>query len=99
VQQHDGPSRELGFPSFEIVLNVLIKMPAIDVQNVNRPILKRGDGLVKSGPHQLRKIAVVTVVMVVNVLKNLVTIKAAVLVTFQVSTPKLRVFIPSRLIA
>ena len=62
VEQHHRAVRQFRQPRFEIVLDRVVGMQAVDVQQIDRAVGEIGQRLVESHAHQLRKAAVRRVV-------------------------------------
>src|SRR5262245_16675555 len=52
MKQNDGTGAQLGKPAGEIVRNRVVRVIAIDVEQVDRAVIEIGGGLVEGHPHQ-----------------------------------------------
>src|SRR5260370_40462878 len=77
VKQDHAPIAHPGQPGFEVVLDRFIRMEAVNVKQVNRPVGEMVHGLVEGTREQARKAAVERVVMAAQVRKDLGTVEAA----------------------
>ena len=81
VQQHDSPARELRLPSLEVVPHRLVRVEAVDVEQVDRSVLEVADRFVEGRPDQARERGVMPVVVCREPLEDLLAVEACVLVT------------------
>src|SRR5579875_2018125 len=80
VQQDDSAASHLRQPSAEIMTNSFIGMQAIDVQEIDGVICELRESLVEAAAKQVRELAIVAVVILADLVKNLLTIVAGVVV-------------------
>ena len=80
VQQHDGRGAELRQPRFEIVPDRVIRMQAVDVEQVDGSVAELQQGLVERRTDDPREGAEVTVVKVGPFLEDVIAIEPGLMV-------------------
>jgi len=82
MKKHDGTITELGLPVFEIMSDSFIGMQAIDMQDVNRPILKMRNGRIESHPKQGGNIGVLNAYIGLKGIVDVLAVSTCMGVTF-----------------
>ena len=81
VQQNHGARRKLGPPGLIVMLNYFKRVVSVDVQQIDRAIIKLRNGAVELRADQFRKRAVVLLVESAHILKDFVAIGSGVRIT------------------
>ena len=70
VKEDNGAIGELGTPGFEIMLDRIVGVEAIDVEEVDGGIFETGDGIVEGGRDERGKSCVERIVVVAQLVEN-----------------------------
>jgi len=81
VKQHNGVVRQLVRPRHKIMLDVFVKMPAVNVQQIDCARRKLINGFVEGRANQAGKSRIVRIMIPAEFVKNVLAIQARVLVT------------------
>src|SRR5205085_10403980 len=70
MEDHDAPRTDFREPTLEVVPDSLVRMKAVDVQQVHGPIVKLPERFIERGLEECREAAIEGIVMLSKVLEH-----------------------------